>query len=93
MPGYPARIVWAEYDSRHLIANKIGHELLQAFISVKVNLIVNGRIIMENFSRNIILRTAAHNDFIYPHGSMIVITTFVVERRLAFEGLIKAFSP
>ena len=62
-----AGIVGTEDDSRHFVPEEIGHELLQAFIAVKINFIIKSRIIMQDFRRNFILGAAAHDDFIYPH--------------------------
>jgi len=74
-----ADIVRTEDDSRHFVTNKIGDELLQAFIAVKINFIIHRRIIMQNFRRNVILRSAAHYDFIYPHGERVIAPAIHVE--------------
>ena len=46
--GYGAGIVGAQDNARHFLTNKIGHELLLAFIAVKINFIIERRIIMQD---------------------------------------------
>src|SRR5277367_4502026 len=72
-------VVGAENDSGHLFAEKIGHELLMAGIAVKVNFIVQRRIIMHHFRYHFIFGATKHDDFIGSHGEIITTSVPCVE--------------
>jgi hypothetical protein len=64
MPRHYGCIVGSKNDPRHLGANKISDELLQSFIAVKIDFVVDCWIIMENFRQNFIFCPATHDNFI-----------------------------
>jgi len=77
--GNCAGIVRSEDDSRNLLAEKIGNELLLAFIPVKVNLVVDGGFITYDLSRDFIFCATAHDYFVCPHMPILVRMTSPVE--------------
>jgi hypothetical protein len=87
VPLYPADIVGSNDDSRYFITDKIGHELLLTVIAVKINFMIKRRIIMKDFRRNLIFRSTAQNDFIYPHILTIILMAIHVQMRLIKHGL------
>ncbi len=82
-----AGVVRPEDDASDLVAEKVGDELLLAFIAVKVDFIVGGRIIMNNLGCDFGFGAAAQDDFVGPHKSMLVTMTTFVEKRLQLIGL------
>jgi hypothetical protein len=85
MPRHRAGVVGAEDDSRHFIADKISDELLQAFIAVEIDLIIDRGIIMHDFSHDLIFGAAAHDDFISPHVGSIIAMASRVQMRLTWH--------
>ncbi len=86
MPLHRCRIVGSENDARHLVTNKIRNELLQTLVAVKIDLIVDRRIIMQDFRRNLVLGAAAHDDFKDPHGRTIIRGKLDVQSLLNWNG-------
>ena len=79
IPRNRAGVVRPEDNSRDLVTEKIGNELLLAFIPVKVNLVVERRFVMNDLSCDFIFCATAHDYFVCPHMPILVRMTSPVE--------------
>ena len=83
MPLHPGGVIRAQDNSRDLLADKVGYELLLAFIAVKVNFRIHGRIVIQDFRCHLGLCSTAHDNFIYPHARIIIMMKTDVQMRLS----------
>ena len=87
MPLRAGDVVGAKDDSGHFLAEKISDELLLGAIAVKVNFMISRRIVVHDFRRDLIFRSASHHNFIDPHDRIIVTPASAVQRCLNPCGL------
>ena len=62
-----------------LVAKKIGDKLLLAQITVKINLIIQRRIVVHYLGYDFIFGATTHDDFICSHGAILVRPVSAVE--------------
>lgn len=62
----------AEDNAGNFIAQKIRNELLKPAVSVKVDLVVQTWIIVQDFRHHLGFCPAAHDDFVSPHKTFII---------------------
>ena len=74
-----AGVVRPEDNSGDLVTEKIGNELLLAFIPVKVNLVVERGFVTNDLGCDFIFCATAHDYFVSPHKRMVIIMTTGVE--------------
>jgi len=67
-----AGIIEIDDHSRHLLAQKSGDDLGLGFIVEKPDFVIVFGIIEQDFRHDLVLRPAAHNDFIHPHGRIVI---------------------
>lgn len=67
-----AGVFGAEDDAGDFFAQKVGDELLQALITVKVDLVVEIGIVVEDFRHYVHFRPAAHDNFVGTHMTVYV---------------------